>query len=98
VDFTTIESRLLKIFTAAQGKRSSRRRIIGGEVEWVTLERQLMIDTVQKMRKEENLPLVPVEDILRAEREACGHTDYTVKFVRYCAEITIDGRLLRTVW
>ena len=98
MDLRTVESHLFKLLTAEQEKRNDRKGQIDGETEWIVLERRLMIDTVQQMRKEENLEPAPVEEILRAETEACGHSDYTKKFARYCAEITVDGKLLRTIW
>lgn len=98
MDMRTVESHLYKLLVAEQEKRKDRSGKIEGVLEWIVLERQLMIDTVQQMRKEEHLEPAPVEDILRAEREACGHSDYTKKFARYCAEIVVDGKLLRTIW
>lgn len=83
----------IKKLSAEQKHRETRNKIINGESEWVVAERQFMIDLTQKTRKE--IGFEPVEEslILRAEREACGHSDYSSKFALYCAEIALTGKL-----
>lgn len=34
---------------------------------------------------------VTLEDVVRAERSACGHTDYHRKFSMYCSELARKG-------
>ncbi|MGW1966656.1 hypothetical protein ACWCPD_41115 [Streptomyces sp. NPDC001935] len=46
-----------------------------------------MHEHVNEIRVQRALPAVPVEGILRVERQAVGHSDYSLKFALYCAEI-----------
>ncbi|MFD8609751.1 hypothetical protein [Streptomyces sp. NPDC059631] len=43
--------------------------------------------TVNEIRAEHGLPPVPLEEILRVEQQAGGHSDYSLKFAFYCAEL-----------
>lgn len=76
---------------AAQGERDQRPDLVNGpdgpECEWASYERTRMHETVNAIRAERGLPAVPVEDILRVERQAVGHSDYSLKFAFYCAEL-----------
>lgn len=36
-------------------------------------------------------PGVPVEDILRIERQACGHSDYVAQWAIRCADRVLRG-------
>ncbi|WP_338924616.1 hypothetical protein V0M98_33915 (plasmid) [Pseudomonas silesiensis] len=36
-------------------------------------------------------PSVTLEDVLRVERSACGHSDYEHKFAFYCADLAEKG-------
>ena len=76
---------------AAQEQRDQRPDLVDGpdgpECEWAAYERTRMHEQVNEIRAERGLPAVPVEDILRVERQAVGHSDYSLKFAFYCAEI-----------
>ncbi len=56
--------------------------------EWILFERQTMLDLTNEERKLNNLPPVTIQQIIRAENCACGHTDYTHKFALYCARMS----------
>ena len=77
--------------TAAQEERAKRPDLVEGpdgpECAWAAYERTRMHEKVNEIRAERGLPAVPVEDILRVERQAVGHSDYSLKFAFYCAEI-----------
>ncbi|MFD8839748.1 spore germination YkwD domain-containing protein [Streptomyces griseofuscus] len=77
---------------AAQEQRDQRPEVVHGpdgpECEWAAYERTRMHEKVNEIRAERGLPAVPVEDIVRVERQAAGHSDYSFKFAFYCAEIT----------
>lgn len=77
--------------TAAQTERDARPDLVDGpdgpECEWAAYERTRMHDTVNAIRSERGLSPVPVEDIVRVERLAVGHSDYSMKFAFYCAEL-----------
>jgi hypothetical protein len=70
----------------AQEQRHARQDMVGDEPGWVVFERDVMRSEVDRIRAEHGLPPVPMETILRAERLATGHVDYTKKFALYCAE------------
>jgi hypothetical protein len=78
----------------AQEQRDQRPDLVDGpdgpECEWAAYERARMHETVNEIRAERNLPPVPVEDIVRVERMAVGHSDYSSKFALYCAELTAE--------
>lgn len=76
---------------AAQTERDQRPDLVDGpdgpECQWAAYERTRMHETVNAIRAERGLPAVPVEDIIRVERQAVGHSDYSLKFAFYCAEL-----------
>lgn len=59
----------------------------GPECEWAAYERARMHETVNAIRAERGLPAVSVDDVVRVERLAVGHSDYSLKFAFYCAEL-----------
>lgn len=75
----------------AQEQRDERPDLVDGpdgpECEWAAYERARMHETVNAIRAEHGLTVVPVEDIIRVERQAVGHADYSLKFAFYCAEL-----------
>ncbi|MEH0657717.1 hypothetical protein QA860_08220 [Streptomyces stelliscabiei] len=76
---------------AAQAERKQRPDLVDGpdgpECEWAAFERARMHETVNEIRAERDLPPVSVEEIVRGERMAVGHSDYSLKFAFYCAEL-----------
>jgi hypothetical protein len=76
---------------AAQEERHMRSDLIDGpdgpECEWATYERARMHEIVNAIRAERGLAPVPVADVVRVERLAVGHSDYSLKFAFYCAEL-----------
>lgn len=75
----------------AQEERDRRPDLVDGpdgpECEWAAFERARMHETVNEIRAERGLSHVPVEDIIRVERMAVGHSDYSLKYALYCAEL-----------
>ena len=59
----------------------------GPECAWARYERTRMHEKVNDLRADCGRPALPLEDILRAERQAVGHSDYSQKFAFYCAEL-----------
>ncbi|WP_306317233.1 MULTISPECIES: hypothetical protein [unclassified Streptomyces] len=84
---------------AVQAERDQRLGLVDGpggpECEWAAYERACMHDAVNAIRAERGLPPVPVDGIIRADRLAAGHSDYSHKFAFYCAELAEreDGEL-----
>ena len=74
------------ILAEAQKQRPQRNKMVGGELEWIVYERQVMFKAANSWRK------VSMEQIMKAERSACGHSDYSHKFALYCAEIVLEER------
>ncbi|MFE7780281.1 hypothetical protein [Streptomyces nigrescens] len=79
----------------AQEEREERPDIVDGpdgpECEWAAYERDRMHEAVNAIRAERGLPAVPVEGVVRVERIAAGHSDYSRKFAFYCAELAYRG-------
>lgn len=77
--------------TAAQKERDQRPDLVDGpdgpECEWAAYERARMHEKVNEIRADLGRPALPMEDILRVERQAVGHSDYSLKFAFYCAEL-----------
>lgn len=75
----------------AQEQRSQRPDLVDGpdglECEWTVYERARMHDTVNAIRGDRGLPPLPLDAIVRVERLAVGHSDYSLKFALYCAEL-----------
>jgi hypothetical protein len=82
-----------KYLANLQKERDKRQYIVNEETAWITYERMGMVNAVQNERLKRKLPPVPEELILKAEREALGHSDYSSKFALYCTEITETGTL-----
>lgn len=82
----------LDVLTAAQKERPLRQDLIklpdgSEECGWVAFERETMHRAVNDVRAENGLDEIPIEPVLRAERLAVGHVDYSEKFALYCAEL-----------
>lgn len=86
---------LRAVLSAAQEQREQRPDLVDGpdgpECEWAAFERGRMHEAVNVIRAERALPAVPVEDVARVERLAVGHSDYSLKFAFYCAELASAG-------
>ncbi|MBH0243106.1 hypothetical protein I3W98_10120 [Streptomyces cavourensis] len=82
---------LLAVLTAAQEQRDQRAHLVDGpdgpECEWAVFERSTMHQGVNDIRAERDLPPIPLEAVIRVERLAIGHSDYSRKFAFYCAEL-----------
>lgn len=82
---------LAAVLARAQQERHQRPDLVDGpdgpECEWAASERDRMHETVNQIRAERGLPTVALDDIVRAERMAVGHSDYSRKYALYCAEL-----------
>jgi hypothetical protein len=83
---------LRAVLAAAQKERDRRPGLVDGpagpECEWAAFERGCMHTAVNAIRADRGLPSVPMEDVERADCLAAGHSDYSLKFAFYCAELT----------
>jgi hypothetical protein len=61
------------------------------ELGWMRFERQQMLEAVNVVRAERQLPEVTMEEVIRADRMAAGHVDYALKFSLYCAELALGA-------
>jgi len=59
------------------------------ELEWITREREFMLQQVNIERARLFKPAKMMADIRRVEIMAQGHIDYTRKFAIYCAELVL---------
>jgi hypothetical protein len=83
-DLPTLTEHFHQILAAAQIHRHKRDRRINGAAEWITFERQVMFDAVNKLRP------TTMERLKSAERCAVGHSDYSHKFALHCAELVLE--------
>jgi hypothetical protein len=84
-----------EVLLIAAGERSQRHEVVDGpdgpELAWMVYERSQMLDAVNAERATRSLPPVPVEDVIWAEQQACGHSDYVKKFAIGCADLVVGG-------
>lgn len=73
-----------------QRLRSQRAKMVGNELEWVTAERKFMIDLVNRRRVELGKSKLEGNEVETAEHKALGHTDYSLKWSLYCAELILS--------
>ncbi len=59
------------------------------ELEWITKEREFMLQQVNIERAGLLKSKLSMESIRRVETMAVGHSDYTRKFAIYCAELVL---------
>lgn len=74
---------LLRVLETAQEEREER----SDGLAWIVYERRMMWQAVNRMRRARGKDALTMADIERVEKSAVGHTDYTLKFARYCAEL-----------
>lgn len=83
-----------EILMGAQAERDSRPNLVTGpdgepECAWAAYERGVMHREVNRLLNDAERWPVPLELIERVERQAVGHSDYTMKFALYCAELAL---------
>ena len=91
-EFIGLRDLLLAELSAAQKERDKRSELVPVEGDWpeagwIRFERDTMLSSVNRERASRGKALVTAGDILKVERIACGHSDYSSKFALYCAEI-----------
>ena len=78
---------LHSLLVMAQTERPARKELVGDDMGWSIYERQVMLDSVNDLRKEKHLPPVTMEQVQQAETYASGHWDYTATFAVQCAKL-----------
>lgn len=56
---------------------------------WIRREQEAMLQAVNIERVRRRLSPITMEMLIRREQLAVGHTDYSVKFALYCAELAL---------
>lgn len=78
----------------AQSDRSRRKGVSPtGELEWITYERAMMLDTTIALLIRHQLPIdadAATKAVTNAESAASGHADYTAKWALGCAEYVTE--------
>lgn len=77
-----LRDELLEVLTKLQEERPRRK-------DWVEFERQSMFHAVNSRRILMSKKVVSMDDFMKAERLAVGHSDYSSKFALYCAELVL---------
>ena len=83
----------------ALGKAQEKRNDLQGRVEsehdhfpierWVLHEREVMFDMVARERAMLGKGPIPITEVVKVERMAQGHSDYSSKYALYCAELVL---------
>lgn len=63
------------------------------EPAWAVFEVESMHDTINRLRASNGQPGITMDDVWTAEGLAKGHSDYSIKFALYCAELALYGRV-----
>lgn len=63
--------------------------LYGPEPGWVIYEAEQMLALVNELRAEEGLAPAALEQVLRIERSAAGHSDYPDKYALRCAFLAL---------
>lgn len=82
-----LHNRFREILADAQEQRRLREDIIDGELAWVLYERDTMHAAVNQACAELGKQPLPVTAVEAVEQQACGHSDYAIKYALYCAEL-----------
>lgn len=84
---------LYGILLKAMNQREQRFDLVPGpdgvEFEWAAYERSCMHEAVNVLRASRSLDQLPIEEVIRVERTASGHSDYARKYAFYCAELAL---------
>ena len=94
-DLQTLQKRIMTALQNEQGNREKNREWVYDDIEgdsprWVINERHAVLNEVNAIRKAAGKLPIAVETLnVKAERQACGHVDYTRKFALYAAELAM---------
>jgi hypothetical protein len=84
------------VFETAAKERKSRQEMVADPVDpawpifgWILFEREQMHAAVNAERARRGLSPVDVQLVVRADRLASGHSDYSSKYPLYCTEIAL---------
>lgn len=97
MQFLIIRDLMLNKLSKAQEKRKFLTDKVKSEhdrfhiYKWILYERETMLDGVNEERIKRGRTPIIMNDIIRAEKQAIGHSDYSSKFALYCAEL-VYGR------
>ena len=92
---TNIRDHLLGVLEKAQEQRGKLAGRVDSEHDrfpierWILHERKTMHDEVNLERSKVGKAPVPIEAVVRVERMAVGHSDFSSKFALYCAELVV---------
>lgn len=88
--FRPMFQKMLDILSEAQTHRHERDHWVGGELEWIKMEQQSMLEAVNEEREKLRRVKITMEDLIRVEQTAVGHSDYSRKFAAGCARLVLD--------
>ena len=84
---------LAKLFEAARDRDLRWEQVTGvygaSEPAWVRHEAEQMLELVNEIRADHNLPPATLDRILKIEQSACGHSDYADKYALRCAFLAL---------
>jgi len=88
-----LRDHILAKLTKAQAERDKRATRVETEHDdhqvsgWVVYEREVLLAAVNEERAKIGRKPIPMADVIRVERVAMGHVDYSSKLALYCAEL-----------
>ena len=85
---------LLETLSKAQEERRQRQQLVRvdgySQPAWILFERETMLDATNRERAILGKDPVSEKDVLRVEKNADGHSDYSYKYALGCAELVLD--------
>lgn len=81
-----LRDHFLDVLSTAQTKY---RKMYPNTSDWIEKEHEVMLSEVNRQLQERQRPSITMDQLLKAEQLAVGHSDYSSKFSLYCAEITL---------
>lgn len=81
---------MLRVLSEAQKLRPQKSEWIGDELEWMIYEREVMLRAINVVRRQRGRPEATMDQVVRMENCAKGHSDYNRKFALYAAELALE--------
>lgn len=75
---------------ATTKERHKRLDMVGNELGWVVYERETMYQAVNRERAKLGKTNLDLQELMKVERSAFGHSDYASKFALGCMELVLD--------
>lgn len=84
-ELRVLHQHMREVLADVQAKRKE-----ASDSSWILREQEAMLQAVNLERVRRQRAPITMETLIRREQLAVGHTDYSIKFALYCAELVLD--------